>query len=101
MRLFLIGLLSICFWSESVSQQVKIEFDKKRNLSNIQTFQFGESQITTPKDQKQVTDNLLNQWIVNSITDAMKNSQINQIDSLADVVITYAFGVLARTDYER
>lgn len=101
MRVFLVGILTICFWNESISQQVKIEYDKKRNVGTIKSFQFGESQITTPKDQKQVTDNLLNQWIVNSITDVMKFNQINQIDSLADVVITYAFGVLARTDYER
>ncbi len=101
MRVFLIGLLTICFCNESFSQQVKIEFDKKRDLKTIRTFQFGESQITTPKDQKQVADNLLNQWIVTSIADVMKYNQINQTDSLADIVITYAFGVLARTDYER
>jgi Domain of unknown function (DUF4136) len=93
--------MCVCFCVEAAAQQISVEFDKKSNLSRINTFQFGESQITTPNDQKQVEDRVLHQWIVKAIAAILKYDKLTQADSLADVVVTYAFGILARTDYER
>ncbi len=62
---------SVCYWSflflvslDAWSQSIEVEYDKKRDFTVYKTFRFGESQITTPADQKQIKDEVLNRWIV-------------------------------------
>lgn len=83
------------------AQSIDVEYDKNRDFTKYKTFMFGESQITTPADQKQVDDAKMNKWIVDAITEELKLIGLEIKDSLADLVITYAEGTLARTDSER
>jgi hypothetical protein len=82
-------------------QSIEVEYDKKRDFTIYKTFAFGESQITTPKDQKQVEDATLHKWITDAITRELQQIGLQKSDQAADLIITYAEGTLARTDSEQ
>jgi hypothetical protein len=82
----------------SYGQTIDVEYDKTRDFSYYKTFRFGESQITTPADQKQIKDEVLNRWIVQGITRELEMKGLTKSDSSADLVVSYAEGTLARTD---
>lgn len=92
--LFLFTLLSL-------AQSIEVEYDKKRDFTRYKTFSFGESQITTPSDQKQVEDKVMNSWIVGAIARELKLKGLVRKDSMPDLIVTYTEGTLARTDTER
>ncbi len=96
---------SVCYWSflflvslDAWSQSIEVEYDKKRDFTVYKTFRFGESQITTPDDQKQIKDEVLNRWIVQGITRELEMKGLTKSESSADLVVSYAEGTLARTD---
>jgi hypothetical protein len=96
---------SVCYWSflflvslDAWSQSIEVEYDKKRDFTIYKTFRFGESQITTPADQKQIKDEVLNRWIVQGITRELEMKGLTKSDSSADLVVSYVEGTLARTD---
>ena len=79
-------------------QSIEVEYDKKGDFTKYKTFKFGESQITTPQDQKQIKDEVLNGWIVRGITRELELKGLTKTDSSADLIVSYAEGTLARTD---
>jgi hypothetical protein len=85
----------------SFGQSIEVEYDKKKDFTHYKTFSFGESQITTPAEQKQVSDATMNAWIVRAITHELELKGLKRRDSLPDLMVTYAEGTLARTDTER
>ncbi len=85
----------------SFAQSVEAEYDKKKDFTHYKTFSFGESQITTPADQKLIDDNTMNSWIVRAITRELELKGLKRSDSLPDLIVTYAEGTLARSDVER
>lgn len=93
----LLLLLSVLHLS---AQDIKVEYDKNRDFTKYKTFSFGESEITTPKDQKQVTDAVVDKWITDAITRELEGKGLARVDSAADLVVTYAAGTAARSDYE-
>lgn len=80
------------------AQEIKVEYDKDRDFSKYKTFSFGEGEIITPKDQKQVSDAEVNKWIKTAIGRELKIKGLLQVDSAADLVVSYAAGTLARSD---
>lgn len=83
------------------AQSIQVEYDKTRDFSKYKTFRFGESQIITPEDQKQISDQKLNKWIVDAIAEELALKGLKKSDSAADLTVTYAAGTLARSDIER
>lgn len=97
MRLTILFLL---FSSLVCAQGIKIEYDKKHDFTQYKTFSFGESQVTTPPDQKVVSDAALDKWIKNGVTRELEHKGLKRVDSAADLIVTYAIGTMARTDME-
>jgi hypothetical protein len=80
------------------AQEIKVEFDKKHDFSKYSTFKFAGGQVMTPADQKQVSDATIDKWIKAGVTRELEAKGLKPADSLADLVITYAIGTMARSD---
>ncbi|HEV8512829.1 MAG TPA: DUF4136 domain-containing protein [Cyclobacteriaceae bacterium] len=89
-----LSLLSFC----ATAQEIKIEYDKKHDFSKYKTFAFGESQVITPVDQKQVSDATVDKWVKNGVTRELESKGLKRTDSLADLVVTYVIGTMERSD---
>jgi len=87
-----------CLSFHASGQEINVEFDKKHDFSKYKTFSFGESQVVTPEDQKQISDATLNKWIKAGVTRELEFKGLKRVDSLADLVITYVIGTMARSD---
>lgn len=97
------SVLFFVFWTlvhASFAQSIKVEYTKSRSLSSLHTFQIKGGEITTPKDQKRITDLTIHQWIQSSIQKELEYNGLKRIDTLADIVVTYVFGIYQRTNFE-
>jgi len=91
--LLLVGL-------QAMGQEIKVEYDKKHDFSKYKTFSFGESQVVTPPDQKQISDATFDKWIKNGVTRELEFKGMKRVDTLADLVVTYAVGTMPRLDIQ-
>lgn len=82
------------------AQEIKVEFDKDRDFTKYKTFTFGQSEVVTPKDQKLVSDATWDKWIKTAVKRELELKGLHEVDSLADLVITYAAGTVSRTDLQ-
>jgi Domain of unknown function (DUF4136) len=80
------------------AQDVKVEYDKTKDYSGYKTFRFGESEIVTPKDKKQISDATLNKIIRDAITNELGEKGIVKSDSSAELVITYVAGIFEHSE---
>ena len=96
MRFLTIVLLLLRFGASG--QEIKIEYDKKHDFSKYKTFSFGESQVITPADQKQVSDATIDKWVKTGVTRELEFKGLKRVDSLADLIVTYVIGTMARSD---
>jgi len=96
MRLLSLILLVMSFCASA--QEIKVEFDKKHDFSKYKTFKFAGGQVMTPADQKQVSDATIEKWIKTGVSRELEFKGLKPVDSLADLVITYAIGTMARSD---
>ncbi len=87
----------------SHAQDIKVEYDKNRDLSRYKTFSFGEGEIITPKDQQQVNPAELKKMVQSSIAEELREKGLQKIDSTAvgDLVASFVVGSLARSDFEQ
>lgn len=98
MRTFLFFITAILFSAIVTAQEIKVEFDKNHDFSQYKTFRFGEEEVITPKDQKQVSDQDIKRWVVKAITTELGLKGLKQADSAADLVVSYVVGTLSRSD---
>jgi len=98
MRSFLFFIVAILFSAVVTAQEIKVEFDKNHDFSQYKTFRFGEQEVITPKDQKQVSDEELKRWIVKAINTELGLKGLKQVDSASDLVVSYVVGTLSRSD---
>lgn len=94
--LFFLIVSFIC--AEANAQEIKVEFDKNRDFSQYKTFSFGDAEVITPKDQKKVSDEEVKKWIVKAVTTELALKGLQQVDSSADLVVSFVVGTLARSD---
>jgi hypothetical protein len=87
-----------CLSFHASSQEINVEYDKHHDFSKYKTFSFGESQVVTPEDQKLLSDATLDKWIKSGVTRELEYKGLKPADSLADLVITYMIGTMARSD---
>lgn len=98
MKLVAFSLLFVSL--NSLCQEIKVEYDKKHDFTKYKTFSFGESQVITPQDQKQVSDATVDRWVKNGVTRELESKGLSKVDSNADIVVTYAVGTMARSDIQ-
>ena len=96
MRIFAAFLLCLSF--SASGQEIHVEYNKKHDFSKYKTFSFGESQVITPGDQKQISDVTLNKWIRAGVTRELEFKGLKPADSLSDLVVTYVIGTMTRSD---
>jgi Domain of unknown function (DUF4136) len=101
MKLITVSFFFTLLFLPSFGQTVEVEFNKNKDYTQYKTFSFGQSQITTPSDQKLIKDATMDAWIVKAITQELEMKGLKKSDSLPDLVITYVEGTLARSDTER
>lgn len=92
--IFILFLLGI---SGAYAQDIQAEYDKNRDFTIYKSFWIGEGEIITPKDQRKVQDEQLHKWVRDAIAEEMKEKGLVQLDSLADLKITYIIGSLERS----
>jgi len=96
MRFLSILFIALSFCASA--QEIKVEYDKKHDFSKYKSFTFGESQVVTPADQKQVNDATIDKWVKTGVTRELASKGLKRVDSLADLVVTYVIGTMARSD---
>src|SRR5882724_9821637 len=97
MRLLVLFLI---FSSIVRAQGIKVEYDKKHDFSKYKTFSFGESQVITPAEQKQVSDVTIDKWIKNGVTRELVFKGLKQVDANADLIVTYVITTMSRSDMQ-
>src|SRR5689334_9745776 len=98
MRIITVFLLTISI--QSFGQEIRVEYDKKHDVSVYKTFSFGESQVITPQDQKQVSDVTIDKWIKNGVVRELEFKGLRRVDAAGDLVVTYAVGTMSRSDMQ-
>jgi hypothetical protein len=94
------ALLVFISLQASVAQEIKVEYDKKHDFTRYKTFSFGESQVITAPDQKQVSDVTVDKWIKNGVTRELEHKGLKRVDGSGDLLVTYAVGTMPRSDVQ-
>lgn len=92
------AILAFLLTSSAFAQDVKVEYDKTKDYSGYKTFRFGESEIVTPKEKKQVSDAALHKIIRDAIEKELSEKGIAKNDSSAELVITYVAGIFEHSE---
>jgi hypothetical protein len=90
--------LSFLSFSLLAQDDIKVEYDKKHDFAQYKTFALGEGEIVTPKDKRVVKDATMHNWVRSAIIEELTEKGLKQVDSLGDLVVSYAVGSLPRTD---
>jgi len=85
-------------FSTSWGQEFKVEYDKNRDYTQYKTFRFGEGELVTPKDQRQVSAEQMDKMIKEAVTRELAMKGLVPADSAADLVVSYVVGTIARSD---
>lgn len=80
------------------AQDIEAEYDKNRDFTIYKTFALGEGEIITPKDQRKVSDEQIHKWVREAIAEELREKGLVQMDSLADLTVSYIIGSLERSD---
>jgi hypothetical protein len=86
--------------STSFGQDIKVEYDKDRDLTIYKTFTMGEGEIITPKDQRTIADQQLHKWVHEAIVTELKAKGLSELDTLGDLTASYIVGSVALTDVQ-
>lgn len=95
-----LAVLLLAVSTHVFGQGIKVEYDKKHDLTKYKTFSFGESQVITPPDQKQVSDATVDKWIKNGVTRELEFKGLKRVESGGDLTVTYAVGTMSRSDMQ-
>ena len=98
MRKLFISLLFIPVVTGVFAQDIESEYDKNRDFTIYKTFALGEGEIITPKDQRKVSDDQIHKLVTEAIADELKEKGLIQLDSLADLTVSYIIGSLERSN---
>jgi hypothetical protein len=99
MRVIIFSVLLLVA-ATSLAQDIKVEYDKDRDLTIYKTFTMGEGEIITPKDQRTVADQELHKWVHEAIVNELKGKGLSQLDTLGDLTASYIVGSVAMMDVQ-
>ena len=91
--LFLVFLIT-----RASAQEVKVTFDKTKDMSGYKTFQFGETEVITPKDQRIMDEKQLREKVNKIIIEELTEKKLERLDSNAQLVVSYIIGAVERSD---
>jgi hypothetical protein len=91
---FYIGIFFLMIVFNLRAQEIKVEYDKNRDFTKYKTFVFGESEITTPKDERVFDEKVLHGWVRNSVTKELEEKGLKKSDSTGDLVVSYIVGAI-------
>lgn len=80
------------------AQDINVEYDKNRDLSRYKSFSIGESEIITPKEQRQPGDSMVLKWIAKSVSEELSEKGLQKKDSLGDLIVSYVIGSQEKTE---
>jgi hypothetical protein len=95
-QLFFVSALLASFSGRA--QEFKVEFDKNTDFSNYKTFTFGDGQIITPRDLRQIPDSLIHHWVRKAVTINLTSKGLTKVDGPADLVVSYLTGMDKHSD---
>lgn len=81
-------------------QDVKVEYDKTKDYSGYTSFRFGDSEIVTPKEKKQISDKALDKIIKDAIVKELNEKGLTKIDSGAQLVVSYVAGIFEHSEIQ-
>lgn len=96
LRASLLLMIPLYTWG----QGIQTRFEKDRDYTIYKTFSFGEGEIITPKDQRQIDDQLLHRWIRDAVAGELQQKGLQPADSLGDLVISYIVGATTQLDFQ-
>ena len=82
------------------AQDIKVDYDKTKDYSGYKTFRFGDSEIITPKEKKQISDKVLDKLIKDALIKVLGAKGITQNDSSAQLVVTYVAGIFEHSEIQ-
>jgi hypothetical protein len=95
---FLILILLLMVAEMTLAQDIKITFDKTKDMSGYKTFQFGETEVITPKDMRVFDEKQLREKVNTIIAKELAEKKLQQVDSSAQLIVSYIIGYLERSD---
>ena len=100
MRFCILCFLTLLL-SESIGQDITVEFDKNRDLTIYKSFTIGEGEVITPKDRRTGREATLHKWVKDAISEELKEKGLQQVDSAGDLLATYVIGTHERSDFSQ
>ncbi len=88
------GLLSFV----ARAQSIEITYDKTKDMSGYKTFRFGETEVITPKDMRTMDPGKVKESVSEIIVKELTGRGLQQVDTTAQLVVSYIIGYLERSD---
>ncbi|HQQ96163.1 MAG TPA: DUF4136 domain-containing protein [Cyclobacteriaceae bacterium] len=82
----------------SQAQEMKVTFDKNRDMTGYKTFRLGESEVTTPVEMRNFDEKVLREKVYEIIAKELTEKGLHQSDSNAQLVISFIIGYVERAD---
>ena len=82
------------------AQDVKVEYDKTKDYSGYTSFSFGDCEIVTPKEKKQISDKTLDKIIKDAIVKELTEKGLTKTDSGEQLVVTYVAGIFEHSEIQ-
>ncbi len=90
-------ILTMTF-AEVLGQHIDVDYDKTRDFSRYKTFNVGEGEVTTPRDNLSVDKAKIHRWMKDAIIEKLTGKGLQRADSSADLVVSYVIGSIKRNE---
>jgi hypothetical protein len=97
MRALTLILLLITITSRA--QEMKVTFDKNRDMTGYKTIRLGESEVTTPLEMRSFNEKVLREKVYEIIAKELTEKGLHQSDSNAQLVISFIIGYVRTSRY--
>jgi len=79
------------------AQTIEVEYNKNKDMTGYKTFQFGETEIITPKDKQRMDEGKTRDIVNEALELELKNKGLQKVDSNAHLVLSYIIGSMERS----
>ena len=98
MRVAGIYIILTMTFANALGQHIDVDYDKTRDFSRYKTFNVGEGEVTTPKDNLPVDKAKISRWMKDAIIEKLSSKGLQLADSSTDLVVSYAIGSMKRNE---
>lgn len=82
----------------AMSQSIETTYDKTKDMTGYKTFRFGETEVITPKDMRTMDPGKVKENVNDIIARELTGRGLQQVDTSAQLVVSYIIGYLERSD---